>query len=56
MARRRPHSHKKHRRVDERRGPAGGCLHSPEEYITVSSIVPRIAMLALLMLRRAQAE
>jgi glutamate carboxypeptidase len=35
-------------------GPVGGCLHSPDEYILISSIVPRIALLALLMLRRAQ--
>lgn len=36
-------------------GPVGGLDHSPDEYILVSSIVPRTALLALLMLRRAQA-
>jgi glutamate carboxypeptidase len=35
-------------------GPVGGLDHSPEEYILVDSIVPRTAMLALLMLRWAQ--
>jgi len=34
--------------------PIGGLDHSPREYIQVSSIVPRTALLALLMLRRAQ--
>jgi glutamate carboxypeptidase len=34
--------------------PVGGLDHSPREYIRVSSIVPRTALLALLMLRRAQ--
>jgi glutamate carboxypeptidase len=34
--------------------PVGGLDHSPNEYILVSSIVPRTAMLALLMLRAAQ--
>jgi glutamate carboxypeptidase len=34
--------------------PVGGLDHSPREYILVSSIVPRTALLALLMLRRAQ--
>jgi glutamate carboxypeptidase len=34
--------------------PVGGLDHSPREYIQVSSIVPRTALLALLMLRRAQ--
>jgi len=34
--------------------PVGGLDHSPEEYILVSSIVPRTALLALLMLRAAQ--
>jgi glutamate carboxypeptidase len=34
--------------------PVGGLDHSPSEYILVSSIVPRTALLALLMLRRAQ--
>jgi len=34
--------------------PAGGLDHSPDEYILVSSIVPRTALLALLMLRAAQ--
>jgi glutamate carboxypeptidase len=37
-------------------GPVGGLDHSPDEYILVSSIVPRTALLALLMLRRAQQE
>jgi glutamate carboxypeptidase len=32
-------------------GPIGGLDHSPDEYILVSSIVPRTALLALLMLR-----
>ncbi|HEU4327741.1 MAG TPA: M20 family metallopeptidase [Roseiflexaceae bacterium] len=36
-------------------GPVGGLDHSPDEYILVSSIVPRTALLALLMLRRAEA-
>jgi glutamate carboxypeptidase len=35
-------------------GPVGGLDHSPNEYILVSSIVPRTALLALLMLRRSQ--
>ena len=35
-------------------GPVGGLDHSPDEYILVSSIVPRTALLALLMLRYAQ--
>jgi glutamate carboxypeptidase len=35
-------------------GPVGGLDHSPDEYILVSSIVPRTVLLALLMLRRAQ--
>jgi glutamate carboxypeptidase len=35
-------------------GPIGGLDHSPDEYILVSSIVPRTALLALLMLREAQ--
>jgi glutamate carboxypeptidase len=34
--------------------PVGGLDHSPREYIQVSSIVPRTALLALLMLRRAE--
>jgi glutamate carboxypeptidase len=34
-------------------GPIGGLDHSPNEYISVSSIVPRTALLALLMLRRS---
>ncbi|MBK9944051.1 MAG: M20 family metallopeptidase [Kouleothrix sp.] len=34
--------------------PVGGLDHSPREYILVSSIVPRTALLALLMLRAAQ--
>lgn len=32
-------------------GPVGGKLHSPDEYIMIPSIVPRIALVALLMLR-----
>jgi glutamate carboxypeptidase len=35
-------------------GPVGGLDHSPEEYILRSSIVPRTALLGLLMLRHAQ--
>lgn len=35
-------------------GPVGGLDHSPNEYITISSIVPRTALLALLMLRFAE--
>jgi glutamate carboxypeptidase len=35
-------------------GPVGGLDHSPHEYIAVSSIVPRTALLALLMLRYSQ--
>ena len=35
-------------------GPVGGLDHSPREYILVSSIVPRTALLGLLMLRAAQ--
>jgi glutamate carboxypeptidase len=35
-------------------GPVGGLDHSPQEYILVSSIVPRTALLALLALRWAQ--
>jgi glutamate carboxypeptidase len=35
-------------------GPVGGLDHSPDEYIVMSSIVPRTALLALLMLRQAQ--
>ncbi|MBC8162793.1 MAG: M20 family metallopeptidase [Roseiflexaceae bacterium] len=34
-------------------GPIGGLDHSPNEYILRSSIVPRTALLALLMLRAA---
>jgi glutamate carboxypeptidase len=34
--------------------PVGGLDHSPDEYILISSIVPRTALLALLMLRAAQ--
>jgi glutamate carboxypeptidase len=34
-------------------GPVGGLDHSPDEYIDGASIVPRTALLALLMLRRA---
>jgi len=37
-------------------GPVGGLDHSPDEYILVSSIVPRTALLALLILRCAQQE
>jgi glutamate carboxypeptidase len=36
-------------------GPVGGRDHSPAEYILASSIVPRTALLALLMLRQAEA-
>jgi glutamate carboxypeptidase len=32
-------------------GPIGGRDHSPDEYVLISSIVPRTAMLALLVLR-----
>jgi glutamate carboxypeptidase len=35
-------------------GPVGGLDHSPSEYILLDSIVPRTALLALLMLRRAE--
>jgi glutamate carboxypeptidase len=35
-------------------GPVGGLDHSPAEYIVTSSIVPRTALLALLMLRQAE--
>ncbi len=35
-------------------GPVGGLDHSPNEYILLSSIVPRTALLALLMLRAAE--
>ncbi len=35
-------------------GPVGGLDHSPDEYILVSSIVPRTALLALLMVRAAE--
>ena len=34
--------------------PIGGLDHSPDEYILVDSIVPRTALLALLMLRYAE--
>lgn len=34
-------------------GPVGGLDHSPSEYIEVSSIVPRTALLALLLLRES---
>jgi glutamate carboxypeptidase len=37
-------------------GPVGGLDHSPDEYILVSSIVPRTALLALLMVRHAQRQ
>ena len=36
-------------------GPVGGLDHSPDEYILIDSIVPRTALLALLMLRWAEA-
>ena len=36
--------------------PIGGLDHSPREYILISSIVPRTALLALLMLRRGARE
>ncbi len=36
-------------------GPIGGLDHSPQEYILIDSIVPRTALLALLMLRWAEA-
>jgi len=32
-------------------GPVGGAAHGPDEYVTVSSIVPRVAMLAGLVER-----
>jgi glutamate carboxypeptidase len=35
-------------------GPVGGRDHSPDEYILVSSIVPRTALLALLIYRYAE--
>jgi glutamate carboxypeptidase len=35
-------------------GPVGGLDHSPQEYIEIESIVPRTALLALLILRRAE--
>jgi glutamate carboxypeptidase len=35
-------------------GPVGGLDHSPREYILVSSIVPRTALLALLLLRASE--
>jgi glutamate carboxypeptidase len=35
-------------------GPIGGLDHSPDEYVLISSIVPRTAMLALLLLRWSQ--
>ena len=34
-------------------GPVGGLDHSPSEYILYSSIVPRTALLSLLMLRQS---
>lgn len=37
-------------------GPIGGLDHSPNEYVLTSSIVPRTALLALLMLRAAVGE
>jgi glutamate carboxypeptidase len=36
--------------------PVGGLDHSPREYILVSSIVPRTALLALLVLRRGEQQ
>jgi glutamate carboxypeptidase len=36
-------------------GPVGGLDHSPGEYISISSIAPRAALLALLILRQSQA-
>lgn len=36
-------------------GPIGGLDHSPAEYILASSIIPRTALLALLLLRLADA-
>jgi len=35
----------------DRLGPIGGLDHSPHEYITISSVVPRTAMLAGLIAR-----
>ena len=35
-------------------GPSGGYLHTPYEYINVSSIMPRIALLVLLMVLKAR--
>jgi glutamate carboxypeptidase len=35
-------------------GPVGGRAHSPDEFIVSASIVPRTALLALLMLREAE--
>jgi glutamate carboxypeptidase len=35
-------------------GPIGGLDHSPDEYVLISSIIPRTAMLALLLLRWSQ--
>jgi glutamate carboxypeptidase len=35
-------------------GPVGGSAHSPAEYVRISSIVPRTALLALLTLRVAE--
>ncbi|MCO5222883.1 MAG: M20/M25/M40 family metallo-hydrolase, partial [Thermomicrobiales bacterium] len=37
-------------------GPIGGLDHSPAEYILVSSIVPRIALLAKLLQRIGDGE
>ena len=37
-------------------GPIGGLDHSPNEYILVDSIVPRTALLALLILRYAEIQ
>ncbi len=35
-------------------GPVGGQVHSPDEYLLAESIVPRTALLALLLLRYAE--
>jgi glutamate carboxypeptidase len=37
-------------------GPVGGLDHSPDEYITLSSIVPRTALLAELIMSISQRE
>lgn len=43
-------------RVLDGLGPVGGLDHSPSEYISYSSIIPRTALLALLMLRQSGAS